>query len=122
PESSEEDGYQATDEEQDLVRLTMQVAQFVRETETELAAYLEQTVPLRKSGNTLFLGLEKGHLFEQQIKSPRARAAYLEAVKRALGPDALLELELDCKEATHVRTLSAFRARQRRAEQLRAIE
>src|SRR5690606_29843911 len=69
PESSEEDGYQATDEEQDLVRLTMQVAQFVRETETELAAYLEQTVPLRKSGNTLFLGLEKGHLFEQQIKS-----------------------------------------------------
>jgi hypothetical protein len=100
----------------------MELSDNVRQRDEELAAYLDQTVPLSRQGNLLRLGLEKGNLFEKQITSEKALRVYTEALKRAWGTDASIELEKNCKEALPSRTLSAARARKRRAEELAAIE
>ena len=98
------------------------IADKIREDHTELAAYFEQAVPLKADEQCLELGLEKGHLFESQLTSAESISIFEKATIAVCGENATFKLAINCAEASPPRTLSAQRARNRRARHLAAIE
>lgn len=100
----------------------MKITDRVREVDQQVAAYLEQTVPLRADGKVLELGLEKGHVFEKQITDTTTKERLNKALLDSWGEGAELILTVGSPGATPEHTVSAERARQRRARELAAIE
>ena len=94
----------------------------IREESIELAAYLEQTVPLSLAESSVTLGLEPGHVFEPQLFQEENQAQILKHARKVWGENGQVELVRGCREATPDRTLSAERARERKAAYVAAIE
>ncbi len=122
PKAPVEVGYKPSSEEQRCLQAMMKITDRVREVDQQVAAYLEQTVPLRADGTVLELGLETGHVFEKQITDQATRQRLEDALKQEWGAEASLVLTVGAKQATPERTVSAERARMRRAQELAAIE
>jgi len=94
----------------------------VRTSDKEIAAFLEQTVPLSVSDQLVEIGLEKGHIFEKQITAQATQDLLRKALDDARGPHVKLKVTVASPDATPDRTASAERVRQRRAREILAIE
>jgi hypothetical protein len=93
----------------------------VRESNVELAAYLEQAVPIVVGAGTLELGFERGSLFVGHVK-PREVLAQLGAVAtEVFGAPTEVRVTEDYREAAPHKTLSAQRVREREAARRDAI-
>jgi DNA polymerase-3 subunit gamma/tau len=114
--------YESTGEEQTRLTKMAAIADRIREEHSEWGAYFEQTVPVVADGTTLEIGLEKGHLFEQQITSEAAREVFERALFQEWGPNATLKITSRCEAAIPDKTLSAERGRHRRKAHLAAVE
>lgn len=117
-----EPAYLPTDDERTRLQQMMTITERVREKDQQIAAYLEQTVPLQADGKVLELGLEKGHVFERQITDEKTKQLLETVLTNEWGPSAELVFQIGSREATPDRTVSAERARLRRARELAAIE
>ncbi len=117
-----EPAYAPDEAEQARLVEMMKITDRVRTEDQQVAAYLEQTVPLRADGKILELGLEKGHVFEKQITDPTTKQRLNDALVDLWGEGAELLLTVGSPEAKPERTVSAERARQRRLRELAAIE
>lgn len=122
PLPSAEPSYLPTEDERSRLLQMMKITDRVRETDQQIAAYLEQSVPLKADGRVLELGLEKGHVFEKQITDPATKQLLELILKEAWGPNAELLFSVGTSEATPARTVSAERGRLRRVRELAAIE
>lgn len=120
--SPPEPAYAPDDAERRRLEEMMKITDRVREVDQQVAAYLEQTVPLRADGKILELGLEKGHVFEKQITDTTTKERLNKALLDSWGEGAELILTVGSPGATPEHTVSAERARQRRARELAAIE
>lgn len=119
---STDSAYFPTDDERVRLQQMMAITDRVREKDQQIAAYLEQAVPLNADGKVLELGLEKGHVFEKQITDENTKQLLETVLKKEWGPSAELIFQIGSREATPDRTVSAERARLRRARELAAIE
>lgn len=117
-----EPSYVPDDAERARLDSMMKITDRVREEDQQVAAYLEQTVPLRADGKILELGLEKGHVFEKQITDATTKARLENALLNVWGDGAELIFTVGSPDAKPERTVSAERARLRRLRELAAIE
>jgi len=108
-------------EEQAKLSILFELLEQLRVTDAALGAYFEQTVPLIADGTRLQLGLERGHVFENQITDPKAQRALEEVLKARWGANATLEIVRNCAQASPQATLAAERQRQRQKRQQEAI-
>lgn len=97
------------------------IVERVREKDIELAAYLEQTVPLSVEPGHLELAIEPGFVFRTAVTSPEARASLQEAASAELGAPTEPRFVEDQDAAAPHKTLSALREREREARRLEAI-
>lgn len=118
----QESGYLPSDDERARLQRMMTITERVREKDQQIAAYLEQTVPLKADGKVLELGLEKGHVFEKQITDEKTKQLLESVLKNEWGASAELVFQIGSREATPDRTVSSERARLRRVRELAAIE
>src|SRR5690606_17051838 len=114
----QEPGNTPLPEEQTRLNLMIEVIDHLRVTEPELSAYFEQTVPLVADKTLLKLGIEPGHIFENQILTNTAQAKLLETLVHVWGSEARLEIVRNCASAHPHATAAQERVR-RRAEQHR---
>ena len=98
------------------------IAERIRETNHELAAIFEQTVPLLLEGAALELGLEPGFLFEKQLTHKDAITVVETALRAEWGKAASLRITLSSPEAKPHLTLAAERVRKRKARHDAAVE
>lgn len=105
-----------------LLEVFWPVAERVRGTHMELAAYLEQAVPLGWDGQKLELGLEPGCLFEKQLLQTEALEVLRAALVAEHGPESHLQILSNVPEAQPHRTLAAERVRRRQARHDAAVE
>jgi DNA polymerase-3 subunit gamma/tau len=122
PATPPESSYVPTDDERSRLARMMKLTDKVREKDQQIAAYLEQAVPLSADGKVLELGLEKGHVFEKQITDQKTRDLLEQVIKSEWGGDAELLFTVGSRDATPDRTVSAERVRLRKARELAAIE
>jgi DNA polymerase-3 subunit gamma/tau len=99
-----------------------QVVERVRQSDLELAAYLEQAVPLSVGGERLEVAFEPGFVFQAAVTTHTARTALQEAARVELGDAVELVLRENFAEALPHRTLSAQRERERAAVRDAAIQ
>jgi hypothetical protein len=93
----------------------------VRESNVELAAYLEQAVPIVVGPGAVELGFERGNLFVDHVK-PRDVLAQLGTVaSEVFGVATSVSVTEDYREAAPHKTLSAQRVREREAARREAI-
>ncbi len=93
----------------------------VRESNVELAAYLEQAVPIVVGPGTLELGFERASLFVDHVK-PRDVVAQLGATATdVFGAPTEVRIVEDYRDAAPHKTLSAQRVREREAARREAI-
>jgi hypothetical protein len=88
----------------------------------ELSAYFDHLVPLDHEAGELRLGLEKGHLFAVQLVDAGAVQKMQKATRAVLGENVKLTLVQNSEQANQQRTLSAQKARDRKARYLQAVE
>lgn len=122
PSTTPEPGYSPTDDERARLEQMMRITDHVREKDQQIAAYLEQSVPLRADGKVLELGLEKGHVFEKQITDAKTKELLEVVLRKEWGSSAEVLFSLGSHEAIPARSVSAERARLRRVRELAAIE
>lgn len=108
-------------EEQEKLGILMELLEQLRTKDAALGAYFEQTVPLVADGKMLRLGLERGHVFENQIIDPNAQQALRDVLHARWGADAVLDIVRNCAQALPQATLAAERQRQRQKRQQEAI-
>jgi len=110
------------EEEIALLHRLRPIVERLREDDFELAAYLDQAVPLTVVPGRLELGFERGFVFLSAIANQEARTKIERAASEVLGVATQLELRDNHPQALPHKTLSALRERQREAERLEAIE
>lgn len=98
------------------------IVERVREYDIELAAYLEQAVPLTVVPGRLELGFERDFVFLAAIANQEARTKIERAATEELGVATQLEIRDNHPQALPHKTLSALREREREAQRLQAIE
>jgi DNA polymerase-3 subunit gamma/tau len=108
-------------QELEKLGVLMELLEHVRSKDAALGAYFEQTVPLVADGQLLRLGLERGHVFENQIIDPSAQQVLKEVLEARWGAGAELEIVRNCAQASPQATLAAERQRQRQKRQQEAI-
>lgn len=115
PSQSAAHDYSPSQQEKQGYQMMEQIAQVLRDERPELAAYFGHLVPLGEPGQKLRLGLEKNHLFEQQLTTEAVLAQLQQAAVKALGPTAQLIIEKNCPQADVRKTLNAELARAAKA-------
>jgi DNA polymerase-3 subunit gamma/tau len=93
----------------------------VRETNVELAAYLEQAVPLVVEPGKLQLSFEKGSLFVDKVNARPTLEALGSVASEVLGAPTVVGVTPDHPDAFPHKTLSAERVREREAARREAI-
>lgn len=102
-------------EETARLAIFAEIVEGVRETDMEVAAYLEQAVPFVVSAERLEVGFEPGFFFLAEVTRPEARALLTRVAAEKLGESVEVVFRENHPEALPHRTLSAERERQRLA-------
>ncbi len=110
-----------TPEEEALLDALRPVVEALREVDPQLAAVLEQAVPLQVSAERLELGYERGSVFAKSVTAKDSVTKIETAGRRLLGEALELHIVEDCPEAAPHRTLSAKRIRERELAHQRAV-
>ncbi len=110
-----------TSEEVALLKRLKPFVDRVRETNVELAAYLEQAVPLVVEPGKIQLSFEKGSLFVDKVNARPTLEALGSAASEVLGAPTVVGVTPDHPDAFPHKTLSAERVREREAARREAI-
>ncbi len=113
---------QVSPEHEERLEKMMRVCAHVREKHMELAAYLEQTVPLQCDGSRLSIALEPGYLFEKKLTSSEGRAILESSLKELWGPSAHLEIIPESEHAHPNQSVAKAKERKRQAERAALVE